>query len=70
MWTWSPVTSTELLGANQNGNNPRPTSILEEAFADTDFPMPPGRTPLWSPGAVPSEWTDDCGYVKLPNSYD
>ena len=36
-----------------HGNNPQATSILEEAFADTDFPMPPGPTPLWSPGAVP-----------------
>ena len=25
-----------------SGNNPHPTSTLEEAFADTDFPMPPG----------------------------
>ena len=26
------------------GNNPQPTSILEEAFADTDFPVPLGPT--------------------------
>ena len=25
-------------------------SIIEEAFADTDLPMPPGPTPLWGPG--------------------
>ena len=24
-------------------------SIIEEAFADTDLPMPPGPTPLWGP---------------------
>ena len=52
------------------GDNPQPTSILEEAFADTDFPMPPSPTPLWGPGAVPGEWTDVCGFVKPPNSYD
>ena len=27
-------------------NNPHPTITHEEAFADTDFPMPPGPTPL------------------------
>ena len=30
-----------------NGNSRQPTSIIEEAFADTDFPKPPGPTPLW-----------------------
>ena len=69
-WTWSPVTSTELPGANQMVTTPQPTSIPEEAFADTDFPLLPGPTPLWGPGAVPSERTDVCGFVKLPNSYD
>ena len=53
-----------------NGNNSQPTSILEEAFADTDFPMPPGPPPLWCPGAVPGELTDVCGFVRFPNSYD
>ena len=32
--------------------------------------MPPGPTPCWGPGAVPGEWTDVCGVVKHPNSYD
>ena len=32
-----------------NSNNPQPTSIIEEAFADTDFPMPPCPTPLCGP---------------------
>ena len=27
-------------GRQSNGNTPQPTSIIEEAFADTDFPMP------------------------------
>ena len=30
-----------------NGNSRQRTSIIEEAFADTDFPVPPGSTPLW-----------------------
>ena len=51
-----------------NGN--KSTSILEEAFADTDFPMPPGPPPLWGPGAVPGEWTEVCGFVKHPNLHD
>ena len=29
-----------------SGNNPHPTCTFEEAFADTDFPMPPGPPPL------------------------
>ena len=49
-----------------NGNNRQPTSILEEAFADTDFPMPPGPTPLCGKGAVPGEWTDVCGFCQAP----
>ena len=49
-----------------NSNNPQPTSII----ADTDFPMPPGPTPLCVPGAVPGEWTDVCGFVNHPNSDD
>ena len=69
-WTWSLVTATEVLGANQLVTTHNPTSILEEAFADTDFPIPPGHTPLWGPGAVPSEWTDVCGVVKPADSCD
>ena len=34
------------------GNDRRLTSIIEEAFADTNLPVPPGSTPLWGPGAV------------------
>ena len=29
--------------------------------------MPPGTTPLWGPGAVPSEWGDVCGVLKPPD---
>ena len=48
MWTW-------LLGDFNGaawrpcGNDRKPTSIVEEAFADTDLPMPPYTPPLWDP---------------------
>ena len=41
-----------------SGNSPQPT------------PMPPAPAPLWCPGAVPGEWADVCGLIKLPNSHD
>ena len=44
-----------------NGN----LTIIEEAFADSDLPMPSSRlTPLWRPGS------DVCGFLKSPNSYE
>ena len=36
-----------------NGNSRQPTSIIEEAFADTDLPMPSGPTSWWGSGAIP-----------------
>ena len=54
----------------KSGNNPHPTSTLDEAFADTDFPMPPGPTPLWGPGAIPGEWADVCDFIVPPKSHD
>ena len=51
-----------------NGNTRQPTSIIEEAFADTDLPMPLGPTPLWGPGAIPGKWIDVCGFIKPPDS--
>ena len=39
----------------QSGSDPRPINIIEEAFANTCLPVPPGRTPMWGPGGVPSE---------------
>ena len=46
-----------------NANN---ISIIEEAFADCDLPTPPGPTPLWGLGAVPSTWSDVCvGFSSL-----
>ena len=52
------------------GNDRKPTSIIAEAFADTDLPMPLGPTPLWGPGAVPGEWADVCGFLKPPDSHE
>ena len=43
-----------------SGSDRRLTSIIEEAFANTDLPLPPGSTPLWGPGSVPGEWADVC----------
>ena len=68
--TWWPVFSTDQPGASQSGTTPQLTSVLEEAFADTDFPVRPGLPPLFGPGAMPGEWTDVCGFVKQPKSRD
>ena len=46
------------------------TSIIEEAVVDTDLPLPLGPTTLWSPGAVPSESADVCGFLKPPDSHE
>ena len=48
----------------QSGSDHRPTSTIEEAFANTCLPIPLGPTPLWGPGDVPGEWTDVCGFLK------
>ena len=45
----------------QSGSDPRPISIVEEAFVNTDLAVPPGPTPLWRPGG---EWSDVCGFLK------
>ena len=55
-------------GAWQRTTNANNISIIEEAFADCDLPMPPGPTPLWSPGAVPGSWSDVCRFLKPPDS--
>ena len=39
-------------------------SIVEEAVANTNLPMPPGPTPLWGRGSVLGEWADVCGFLK------
>ena len=46
----------------QSGSDPRPISIIVEAFANTDLPVPPGPTPLWDPGGVPGGLSDVCGF--------
>ena len=50
------------------GNDRKRTSIIEEAFAGTDLPMPPGS--ILEPGAVPGEWADVCGFLKPPDSHE
>ena len=50
------------------GSDRQLTSIIEEAFANTNLPVPPGTTPLWRPGGVPGEWADVCGFLKPPES--
>ena len=60
-------TAGEFNGAawrRQSGSDPRPISIIEEAFANTSLPIPPGPTPLWGPGDVPGEWAYVCGVYK------
>ena len=52
----------------QSGSEPRPISNIQEAFANTDLPVPPGPTPLWRPGGVPGDWSDVCGFLKPPGS--
>ena len=43
-----------------NGN----LSIIEEAFAGSDLPMPRDPPPLWGPGAVPGDWADVYGFSQ------
>ena len=51
------------------GSERRLTSIIEETFANTNLPVPPGPPPpLWGPGGVPGEWADVCGFLNPPGS--
>ena len=50
------------------GSDRRHISIVEEAFANTNLPVPPGTTPLWRPSGVRAEWADVCGFIKPPDS--
>ena len=52
----------------QSGSEQRRNSTIEEAFANTNLPIPPGPTPLFGPGGVPVEWADVCGFMKPPGS--
>ena len=52
----------------KSGDDQQRDSKIEEAFANTNLPIPHGPTPLWGPGGVPREWADVCGFIKPPNS--
>ena len=52
----------------QSGSDSRFISSFEEAFVNTNFPVPLGPTPLWLAGGVPGEWSDVCGFLKPPGS--
>ena len=43
-------------------------STIDEAFADSALPTPPGPTPLWGPGSIPNNWADVCGFLIPPDS--
>ena len=43
-------------------------STIDEAFADSALPTPPGPTPLWGPGSIPNNWADVRGFLKPPDS--
>ena len=47
----------------QSGDDQRRDSTNEEAFANTNLPIPHGPTPLWGLGGVPGEWADVCVWV-------
>ena len=49
-----------------SGSDPPPISIFEEAFANTDLPVPLAAPLLWEPGGVPSEWSDGVWILKKP----
>ena len=53
----------------QPGRDLRPISIMEEAFANTCLPFPPGpHTFVGIREALPGEWSDVCGFFKPPGS--
>ena len=52
------------------GSDRRITSIIEEAFANTNLPVPPSPTPLEGPSTVAGEWADVCGFIKPLDSQD
>ena len=54
----------------QSGNDSLFISSIEEAFVNTNLPLPPGPTPWWMPRGVPGEWSDVCGFLKPPGSED
>ena len=43
-------------------------SSIEEAFSNSNLPIPHGLTPLWGPGGIPGEWADVWSFIKPPGS--
>ena len=43
-------------------------STIEEAFANTNLPIPHGPTPLRGPHGVPGDWAAVRGFTKSPNT--
>ena len=51
------------------GSDLRLTSIIGEAFADTNISVPPLSLPLWGiRWSAVGEWADVCGFIKPPES--
>ena len=48
----------------QSGSNPSLISSIEEAFVNTNLPLPPGPTPLWDLEV------NACGFLKPPDAED
>ena len=38
---------------------------IDEVFSDCALRTPPGLTPLWSPGSIPNNWADVCGFLQF-----
>ena len=52
----------------KSGDDQQRDNTIEGALANKILPIPHGPTPLWGPGGVPGEWTDECGFTKSPNT--
>ena len=52
----------------RSSNEQRHDSTIEEAFADTNLPIPHGPAALWEPGGVPGQWSNVCGFILPPGS--
>ena len=52
----------------KSGEDHQRDGTIEEAFANTNLPIPNGSSPLWGPGNVPGERADVCGFIKQPNT--
>ena len=52
----------------KSGDNQQRHSTIEEAFANTNLPIPYGSSPLWGSKNVPAEWADVRGFIEPPNT--